>query len=102
MNRRTFRIDEWWFVVLTVLLVIAALAPGDAYASGDCRDGSCNETILSGGDNTATNSAVVGGSDNITMATGLGDVYAWVTELLYNSTHEAQAMDKQAASGLGS
>ncbi len=65
---------EYWFLVLCLLLVIAALAPGDAWASGDCRDGSCNEVILSGGDNTANNSASVGGSDTMALSHSLGDV----------------------------
>ncbi len=67
-------LTECWFLVLCLLLVIAALAPGDAYASGDCRDGSCNEVILSGGDNTATNSASVGGSDTMAFSHSLGNV----------------------------
>ncbi len=65
---------EYWFIVLFLLLVIAALAPDDAWASGDCRDGSCNEVILSGGDNTANNSASVGGSDTMAFSHSLGDV----------------------------
>ncbi len=73
MNRHRYRTDIV-FIALILALVVLALAPGDAYASGDCRDGSCNEVILSGGDNTANNSASVGGSDTMAFSHSLGDV----------------------------
>lgn len=63
--------SAFWFICLCILLTVLALR---AEASGDCRDGSCNEVILSGGDNTANNSVLNEGSRAYAFSHSLGDV----------------------------
>ena len=72
---------DWFDVVIISLLLIVivfAIIPGDAMASGGCNDGSCNsvlqDTRVFGGDNTAENSALIGGSRTQAFSHSLGDV----------------------------
>ncbi len=60
-------------VFLTIIMLVILSAP--TWANDDCRGNQpCTTATLSGGDNTATNSAVISGSRSYGFAHSLGDV----------------------------
>lgn len=57
------------FAWLVIVFLVGCLASVVTYADDECRGHSCNggDTILNGGDNTAENSALIGGSRSLSL-----------------------------------
>ncbi len=74
--RLDYRIKIAAGIAFYIAILAMMVAAESAWASGDCRNGSCNggDAIVTTGDNTAENTSSIGGSRAYGLSFSMGDV----------------------------